>query len=556
MREILIIGGYGVFGSRIARLLSQSGDFKLLIAGRSRIKAESFCRDLADPAAQPVVLDRNLDLAATLQQRQPWLVIDATGPFQGMTDDDYRVASTCIRAGIHYLDIADARIFVEGFSKLDDLAKQHRVVAITGASSVPALTSAIVAHLGRDLAPIHDIEIALSASNRATVGTNVIRAILSYVGKPLPLWQQAAETVGYGWQSLQRRDFHVTGRPSIRNRLVGLCDVPDLRLLPKHFRTSRSVIFRAGAEMTLQNLLLWLLSWPVRWGWIRSLTPVAEIFGQAQRHMGFLGSDRSAFDVRVTGHAQGGTLERRYSLIADGGDGPWIPCLAAALLARRLAKQQDAAEALSYGAYPAIEVLPLADFEQAFSEFQIATEQTERRVVPLYATILQSGWDRLPATIRDIHDTSRYYAAEGRATVTRGNSLIARIANAMFRFPAAGNNIPVRVDFLPEDNRETWQRRFGQHRFSSCLSAGAGTGELTERFGALAFDFVLSATPSRLDMHFRGWRLWGMPLPRFLAPHIHAAETAEDDTFHFDVRITLPFGLPLLHYSGTLTPMA
>lgn len=57
-------------------------------------------------------------------------------------------------------------------------------------------------------------------------------------------------------------------------------------------------------------------------------------------------------------------------------------------------------------------------------------------------------------------------------------------------------------------------------------------------------------------MHFRGWRLWGIPLPRFLAPHIHAVETAEGGVFQFDVRITLPFGLPLLRYRGTLTPVA
>lgn len=556
MRDILIIGGYGVFGSRIARLLSQSADVKLLIAGRSLEKAEAFCRSLAHPAVQPVALDRDLDLTAVLQRLRPWLVIDATGPFQGMTDDDYRVASTCIHAGIHYLDIADARMFVEGFDKLDDLAKQHRVVAITGASSVPALTSAIVAYQSRDLNPIHDIEIALSASNRATVGTNVIRAILSYVGKPIPLWQQGTETVGYGWQSLQRRDFHVAGRPPIRNRLVGLCDVPDLRLLPRHFHNCRSMAFRAGAEMTVQNLLLWLLSWPVRWGWIGSLAPLAEIFGELQRHMGFLGSDRSAFDVRIAGRTQDGMVERRYSLIAEGGDGPWIPCLAAALLSRRLKRQDDAGEALPYGAYAAVDVLPLEDFEHAFGAFQIATEQTERRIAPLYSNILQSDWNRLPAAIRDIHDTSRHHAAEGRAAVTRGNSLIARIVNTIFQFPAANDDIPVRVDFLTRDGQEIWQRRFDEDRFSSCISAGAGPSRLTERFGALAFEFVLSAMQDRLEMQFCGWRLWGLPLPRFLAPHIHAVETAGDGIFNFDVGIALPFGVPLLHYRGTLTPLA
>ncbi len=49
--KILILGGYGTFGARLAQLLDDDPRLTLIIAGRSRAKAEDFCGRLASHAA-------------------------------------------------------------------------------------------------------------------------------------------------------------------------------------------------------------------------------------------------------------------------------------------------------------------------------------------------------------------------------------------------------------------------------------------------------------------------------------------------------------------------
>ena len=50
----------------------------------------------------------------------PAVLINATGPYQRQ---DYRLARACIAAGVHYLDLADARDFVPGIAALDAEAR-------------------------------------------------------------------------------------------------------------------------------------------------------------------------------------------------------------------------------------------------------------------------------------------------------------------------------------------------------------------------------------------------------------------------------------------------
>ena len=134
MALILIIGGYGGFGARLARRLAARGH-RLLVGGLDGAKAVRFCAGL--DGAVPVVVDRTGDVATVLAEQRPDLVIDAAGPFQA---SDYRVPEACIAAGIAYLDLADARDFVCGIGALDAAAHAAGVAVIAGASSVPALS--------------------------------------------------------------------------------------------------------------------------------------------------------------------------------------------------------------------------------------------------------------------------------------------------------------------------------------------------------------------------------------------------------------------------------
>ena len=87
-RKILILGGYGVFGGRLAQLLADEPQVTLILAGRSLEKARAFCASL--PGAAPriaLAFDRDGDLGAQLASIRPDLIVDASGPFQAYSGD-------------------------------------------------------------------------------------------------------------------------------------------------------------------------------------------------------------------------------------------------------------------------------------------------------------------------------------------------------------------------------------------------------------------------------------------------------------------------------------
>src|ERR1700683_3305248 len=138
--QVLILGGYGNFGKRIAQLLTRAG-IAVIVAGRDSAEASALAKTLPPGLAEAVALDASVDLASKLNQWRPRVVINTCGPFQNA---DYAAARACIDAGIHYIDLADGRDFVTGITQLDAEAKQRNVTVISGASTVPALSAAVI----------------------------------------------------------------------------------------------------------------------------------------------------------------------------------------------------------------------------------------------------------------------------------------------------------------------------------------------------------------------------------------------------------------------------
>ncbi len=364
--RVLILGGYGVFGSRIARLLSKDGRLHVIIAGRREARARALGRELEQGNAvaeiSPLGLDRRSDLRAALSEHDIDLVIDASGPFQ---DLDYRVPEACIANGVDYCDIADGRKFVYGFDQLNDAAGSAGITAITGVSTTPALSSAVVDHLSQGMSSIEQIAVGVTPGNRAPRGLSVVKAILSYAGQKIPRWQDSAWHSTFGWQDLQRIEVGPLGR-----RWFSACDAPDLSLFPQRYAGVRTVTFHAGLELSVLHLGLWVLSGLVRSRIISSLKPAARSLKAMADLLRPFGSDRGGMFVRITGRdGKGASIEKKWALVAASGDGPWVPALAAVILTAKLASNKVAFR----GAGPCVGLIDLLDFEQAFEDFEIET---------------------------------------------------------------------------------------------------------------------------------------------------------------------------------------
>ncbi len=222
--KILLLGGCGVFGQRIAAQLAQDPDITLLLSSRSAATARAAAAAHGG-SVQGIAVDTDAPgWAHILTTHRINLVINLAGPFQGQ---DYRVPHAAILAGCHYIDLADARAYVAGFANaLDALAVTHGVVALTGASTVPAIAAAVIDDvLVRDFARITALDYGVTPGNQTDRGTATVAAILSYVGARFLTLQQGRTQPVYGWQGLHRVAY-----PSLGKRWMSACDIPDLDL--------------------------------------------------------------------------------------------------------------------------------------------------------------------------------------------------------------------------------------------------------------------------------------------------------------------------------------
>ena len=376
--RILVLGGYGNFGQRICKELIKEDNVEIIIAGRSLYKANLYANEIKASNVSTSLVD--LSVAGwqnAITSLKPDLVIHTCGPFQGQ---GYEVATHCIQNSIHYLDLADGREFVCNFKRLDNLAHQHGVVAISGASTVPALSAAVIDSLLPAFTQVESIDHGINPGNQTPRGLATVRSILSYCGRPFKQWRNGKWKTVYGWQGLVRRRYPAP----MGSRWLGYCDIPDLELLPERYPEVKSVVFRAGLEMSVLHLGTWLFSWLTRFRIVDNWAAHARWLKTASEWFSGLGSTRGGMHVEVTGRDKyGRRLQSRWYLLADSGDGPQVPCTSAVIMARKFIHN----ERLKAGAMPCMGLFTLSEFEEALKDFDICT-QIEQRLPDCHVTQL------------------------------------------------------------------------------------------------------------------------------------------------------------------------
>lgn len=358
--RILILGANGNFGRRIATALAKAA-FPIIIAGRNQEKIQelksTIAADFPSASIETAVFDAHKELPQYLERLSPAVLINTCGPFQL---SDYGIAQTCIDHNSHYIDLSDAREFVTEIHSLDQKARDAGVLIVSGASSVPGLSSAVLEHYKNEFAQIDSLKYGISPGQKANRGLATTQAIMSYVGKPLKPF--AGHRKAYGWQDIYRQKF-----PELGSRWMANCEVPDLDLLPERYNI-KSIQFSAGMELSILHLGIWLLSWLVRLGLPLNLPARAETLLKASYWFDGLGSPDGGMYMSIRGKDnQDRDKTLNWFVIAKNNHGPQIPTIPAIILAKKLAE----GKLTQTGATPCVGLINLEEYQAELIDFDI-----------------------------------------------------------------------------------------------------------------------------------------------------------------------------------------
>ncbi len=362
MRTVVVLGGYGNFGKRIVGDLARIPDLVLVIAGRSLGKASKRCGEIKTSAAKliPCGIDIDSDeFESRLIEMAPFLVINASGPFQ---NQNYHIPKACINVGCHYVDLADDRRFVCDIESLNQDAMSKKVLIVSGASTVPGLSSVVLDNLSANYTRIDSIDIAIAPGNKAERGTATVKGVLSYTGHPFDVFSGGEWRSARGWMDPKQLDFG----DSVGKRWLANVDVPDLELFPKRYAVRERVSFQAGLELRILHFALVGMAHISRLGLVKNWSRLTGLIVAVSKLFSGFGTDKGGMIVSVAGEdAQGSKARSKWILYADDGTGPHIPTISALIIARKLV----AGNIELRGAIPCVGLYSLKEFERYADTF-------------------------------------------------------------------------------------------------------------------------------------------------------------------------------------------
>jgi hypothetical protein len=148
----------------------------------------------------------------------------------------------------------------------------------------------------------------------------------------------------------------------------------------------------------------------------------------------------------------------------------------------------------------------------------------------LYPKLLGPEWNRLPDTLKRGYGGEGKRYGKGRFIFRRGESITSKFIGWIESLPQDAGGIDSEVLVIPNEEGETWNRKFGSHIFVT--EQREKDGFLTERFGILEFYFKLKVEDGALVFVPEKvvWEplFFSLDLPGWLAPKI-MARTWEDN---------------------------
>ena len=342
MKPVVVFGGYGVFGSHVARELARLGH-TVTVAGRDRAKAEAAAAALG-PGHRGMAAD--VTDAGSCRQALAGQSVAAicAGPFSALGDT---LPEACVRAGCHYADISDDRAYAARARGWDQRFRQAGLTAAYGCSSLPGLSGAL-ALLAREgtAEPPERARVTLFIGNDNPKGQAAVRSVVAELGRPIAAPQGTLR--GFGDREV------VDLPPPFGRRAVYNLDAPEYDLFPALLGV-RTVTVKTGFESGIATRTFAALGrLSSRYG-----AGTARILSGLGRLAGRTGHSGGAVLVELTWT---GGRTRRASLACEE-DGQRMAALPCALVATALAS----GDCTRPGAATAYEVLGYRELLQAMA---------------------------------------------------------------------------------------------------------------------------------------------------------------------------------------------
>lgn len=337
-KRILVLGGNGALGRHISQAVAAMPLAECVIGSRRPLRRNGF---LGEKITAVTV---NVHDPASLRQAfgGVFAVVNTMGPFQA---HEYTVAETCAGMGIHYIDLAETRTHVDGITRLNRRAQQKNCLIVSGASAVPAVSTALVDLLAPEFDRISDIHASISLGNKTPLGEPTLRTILGYAGTSFRYKESGRWRYAYGWSDSEKVVFP---KP-VGKRRVYLCDAPNLDIFPARYG-AQTVTFRAGLELKLFNRGLFVLARLRRLGWIKNLPGWAPGLSATSRLFRGFGGATGGMRILVRGRKNEQEIQHTAFLVSRDANSLVISSSPALALVRKWV-ERGVAEA---GAVPCI----------------------------------------------------------------------------------------------------------------------------------------------------------------------------------------------------------
>ncbi len=166
----------------------------------------------------------------------------------------------------------------------------------------------------------------------------------------------------------------------------------------------------------------------------------------------------------------------------------------------------------------------------------------------VYQKILGKDFEKVGAALQQFHNEPE--RVSGRLTVTHSELLVPRFFVWLMRLPKAGENLETTLAVEEMPDSEKWVRHIGAVKLVT--KQYSREGRLVESAGPINFVFNLSEEGGAMVFHHYRSELFGVPMPKHIAPIIDARVDPDVDGWLVCVNIQCPRYGTICKYEGRI----